>query len=675
MKEKENKRVEGILFEDSASSYATQQKNGATAENVVAVIDDALLRKTLKENWGYDDFRGIQLDIIRNVVAGNDTLGLMPTGGGKSITFQVPALLLDGMTIVVTPLIALMKDQVEHLCQRGIRAAAIYSGMSRQEILQCLDNAVYGGYKFLYVSPERLSTDIFRTKVQRMKVSFITVDEAHCISQWGYDFRPSYLGIFRLRELLINAPVLALTATATPKVVEDICLQLRFRKGHSQVFKMSFARRNLRYIVRKAENKNASLLHILNSLSGSAIVYTRSRGGTTDTARFLKENGISAINYHAGLTDIDKDVRQRAWQEGDIRVMVATNAFGMGIDKADVRLVVHLDLPDSVEAYFQEAGRAGRDGNTAFAVLLYNNLDHGKMLRRVPETFPEKRYISDVYDKLAFYFQLPIGEGANHTFEFSLEKFCRSFHLFPVPVVSSLNILTRAGYIVFKEADESVSRLMFICRRDELYRISNLPSDVEAIVQDLLRNYTGVFSDYAAISEKRISYDLGISEDTVYESLKTLSRQRIIHYIPRKNVPRITYIIPRVDIGKAWIPKEVYEVRRADYVQRINAILGYAANERICRSRYLLEYFGDDHAVDCGHCDVCLARRDSSSASSKSYKELADKFLNILSDKKPHRPSDLVYNGYTDEIRDEALSFLVEEEKITLRDGMYFLKE
>lgn len=664
--------INDVLFEDNVKGETYKQvsdkeKNGTASPNV---IDDELLRRTLKYYWGYDDFRGIQLEIIRSIVSGNDTLGLMPTGGGKSVTFQVPALVMEGMTIVVTPLIALMKDQVEHLCQRGIRATAIYSGMSRQDILQRLDNAVYGGYKFLYVSPERLSTDIFRIKVQRMKVSFITVDEAHCISQWGYDFRPSYLAISQLRTLLPDAAVLALTATATPKVVDDICSQLSFRKGHSSVFKMSFARSNLRYIVRRTENKPAELVHILNSVPGSAIVYTRSRKGTTDAARFLKENGISAINYHAGLSDIDKDVRQKAWQEGEIRVMVATNAFGMGIDKSDVRLVVHLDLPDSVEAYFQEAGRAGRDGKQAFAVLLYNNGDHGKMLRRIPETFPEKKYISDVYDKLAYYFQLPIGEGENRTFEFSLEKFCRNFHLFPVPVVSSLNMLTRAGYIVFKEADESFSKVMFICRRDELYRLHIMHSEIDAVIQDLLRNYTGVFSDYAVISEKRIATDTGLTDEKVYEYLKILSHQRIIHYIPRKKVPRITYLLPRVDVGRAWIPMEVYEARRSDYVERINAILGYASNESVCRSRYLLEYFGDKGAKDCGHCDVCLERNGDTG---RDYKELAGKIIKLLSDKKPHRPDELVYDGYSTDTRNKALSFLVEEEKITLSDGMYIM--
>ena len=663
--------VKGIMFEDDVKNFVSGQKaNAGNDRDQTAVIDDNLLRHTLKTYWGYDDFRGIQLEIIRSIVQGNDTLGLMPTGGGKSVTFQVPALVMEGLTIVVTPLIALMKDQVEHLCARGIRAAAIYSGMSRQDILKHLDNAVYGGYKFLYVSPERLSTDIFRIKVQRMKVSFITVDEAHCISQWGYDFRPSYLGISALRNLLPGIAVLALTATATPKVVDDICSQLRFRKGCSQVYKMSFARPNLSYIVRRTENKPAELLHILNSVPGTAIVYTRSRKGTTDTARFLKENGIEAINYHAGLSDIDKDVRQKAWQEGEIRVMVATNAFGMGIDKADVRLVIHLDLPDSVEAYFQEAGRAGRDGKRAYAVLLYNNGDHGKMLRRIPETFPEKKYISDVYDKLAYFFQLPIGGGENRTFEFSLEKFCRNFHFFPVPVVSALGILSRAGYIDFKEADESVSRVMFVCRRDELYRLHIMQPKIEAIIQDLLRNYTGVFSDYAAISEKRIAHDTGQTEEEVYEFLKIISHQRIIHYIPRKNVPRITYILPRVDVGRAWIPKEVYETRRADYIDRINATLGYASNERVCRSRYLLEYFGDKDAADCGHCDVCLARL---SGNGTRYKELAEKFLKILSDNKPHRPSEFNIDGYSPETREKALSFLVEEEKITLRDGMFFM--
>ncbi len=500
----------------------------------------------LRQHWGFNSFRGIQEDIIRSIAAGHDTLGLMPTGGGKSITFQVPALTMEGLCLVVTPLIALMKDQVANLRRRGIQAAAIYSGQSREEILKHLDNAVFGAYKFLYVSPERLSSDIFLKKLARIRVSFITVDEAHCISQWGYDFRPSYLAIGEIRKALPEAPVLALTATATERVMEDICRQLAFRDG-SNVFRMSFARKNLRYIVRHTEDKAAELIHILNSVPGSAIVYTRSRRGTKEVAKLLCDNGITALYYHAGLTNVEKDVRQREWQEGATRVMVATNAFGMGIDKSDVRLVVHMDLPDSIEAYFQEAGRGGRDGKTAYAVLLYNRRDHTKMVRRIPETFPEKDYIRKVYDHLAYYFQLAVGDGYNVNYEFNLERFCVVYKFFPTSVVSALNILTRAGYINFREEEENTSRLMFIVDRDELYRFKHLDRQTDDMLRAILRTYGGVFSSYVYIDEDLLGHACNLSAHEVYDTLVRLTHLRIIHYVPRKSTPYITYLSRRVD--------------------------------------------------------------------------------------------------------------------------------
>ncbi len=632
----------------------------------------------LQQYWGHSDFRGIQEDIIQSIAAGNDTLGLMPTGGGKSVTFQVPALALEGMTIVVTPLIALMKDQVEHLCMRGIRAAAVYSGQSREEMLQTLDNSVFGAYKLLYVSPERLGSEVFLNKLQRMNVSFITVDEAHCISQWGYDFRPAYLKIAEIRRHLPHAPVLALTATATPEVVEDICRQLAQpapREGQEKeeehsgfhVFRMSFARKNLCYVVRHTEDKESELLHILRSVNGSAIVYTRSRRGTNDVARLLRENGISALNYHAGLTSLDKDVRQRSWQEGETRVMVATNAFGMGIDKAEVRLVVHMDLPDSVEAYFQEAGRGGRDGRKAYAVLLYNNRDHGKMVRRIQENFPEKSYVSDVYDKLAYFFELAVGDGFQVTYEFNLEKFCTVFKLFPVPVVSALQLLTRAGYIHYREEEDDASRLMFIVNREALYHLPHLPEHCEEVMLALLRNYGGMFSDYVYIDESLLARHCGLTAHDVYESLKALTHLRILHYIPRKNVPRITYLTRRVDVGKAYLPPEVYDLRKANYGQQVKAMLQYATEDDECRSRYLLRYFGEKDSEDCGHCDVCLARHGTA----RRWERLAQSVLAQWTDGKPHRPTELQYDGFTDADRDEALRHLAETGRLRLRDGLY----
>ena len=438
----------------------------------------------LKQYWGYDDFRGIQREIIESIGSGHDTLGLMPTGGGKSITFQVPALAQEGTCIVITPLIALMKDQVENLKRRGIRAAAIYSGLTREEIIITLENCIFGDIRILYVSPERLSSDLFQTKLRHMKVSFITVDEAHCISQWGYDFRPSYLEIAKIRKLVPEAPILALTATATPAVVQDIQEKLSRQSSRPSLpsqpsqpsfnlFTMSFERKNLAYVVRIATDKREQLLHILNSMKGSAIVYARSRKRTKEFAELLNEAGITATFYHAGLDAVVKDERQRDWQQDKVRVMVATNAFGMGIDKPDVRLVIHMDCPDSIEAYFQEAGRAGRDGRKSYAVLLYNDADHRKLEKRIADTFPEKDYIRLVYEHLAYYYQIGVGSGYNHTFEFNIDEFCHTFHHFPIQVDSALKILNRAGYIEYTEEQDNQARVMFTVSRDDLYRLEN----------------------------------------------------------------------------------------------------------------------------------------------------------------------------------------------------------
>ena len=623
----------------------------------------------MREYWGHEAFRGVQEEIILSISEGHDTLGLMPTGGAKSITFQVPALAMEGLCLVVTPLIALMKDQVYNLRQRGIRAAAIYSGLSHEEILKVLDNAVYGAYKFLYVSPERLSSELFLIKLKRMQVCFITIDEAHCISQWGYDFRPSYLSIAEVRKVLPNAPVLALTATATEHVVEDICKQLCFA-ADARVFRMSFARANLSYIVRQTEDKTSQLIHILNSVPGSAIVYTRSRRGTKEVSAALNEVGITSLFYHAGLTNVEKDVRQREWQEGATRVMVATNAFGMGIDKADVRLVVHMDLPDSVEAYFQEAGRAGRDGNRAYAVLLYNRRDHTKMLRRIPETFPDKEYICKVYDSLAYFLQMAMGDGRNVTREFNLEKFCINFKYFPVPVLSALGLLTRAGYINYREEEDSKSRLLFIVGRDELYKLHHLSGKCEKVIGSVLRNYGGVFSSYVYIDESLLAHNCQISEHEVYESLKLLNHQRILHYIPHKSTPYVTYTMQRIDSARLAFPPEVYDDRKREYEERIAAILRYAEDTTTCRSRLLLQYFGDHEADDCGQCDVCMARNEHPAEA--LAEPLVERFRQLLADGKGHSPEEFEYAGFTAEARKAAIELLMGNEEMVLRDGFFY---
>lgn len=563
--------------------------------------------RILKQYWGYDRFRGIQEDIIDSISKNKDTLGLMPTGGGKSITFQVPALAKEGMCLVITPLIALMKDQVQNLKKRGIKALAIYSGMSRQDIIITLENCIFGNYKFLYISPERLDTEIFRTKLRKMHISMITVDESHCISQWGYDFRPAYLKIAEIRELLPDVPVLALTATATPEVVKDIQARLHFR--HKNVFRMSFERNNLAYIVRKTENKTAELLHILRSMPGSAIVYVRNRRRTKEITELLNNEHITADFYHAGLDDATKDIRQHRWQSGESRVMVATNAFGMGIDKPDVRIVIHMDLPDSIEAYFQEAGRAGRDGQKAYAVILYAKSDKTTLRKRIPDTFPEKEYIRDVYEHLQYYYQMAMGDGLDCVREFNIEDFCRKFKYFPVPVDSALRILTQAGYLEYTAEQDSTSRILFTIRRDELYRLREMGEDMDRLIQAVLRSYTGVFTDYTYINEDSLAIRTGLTRRQIYEMLVHLAKLRIVSYIPHKKTPYIIYTRERVEAQRIHISPEVYEHRKARYETRINAMLDYVTNDTVCRSRMLLDYFGERNEHNCGQCDTCISLR------------------------------------------------------------------
>ena len=558
----------------------------------------------LQQYWGYTAFRGIQEEIIESIGSGRDTLGLMPTGGGKSITFQVPAMAQEGLCLVITPLIALMKDQVNNLRARGIKAAAIYTGLTHDEIIVALENCIYGNYKFLYISPERLSSELFLVKLKRIPVTMITVDESHCISQWGYDFRPAYLKIADIRKMLPGVPVLALTATATPEVVKDIQVRLEFKQEN--VFRMSFERENLAYVVRPTDSKVHELLHILQRIPGSAIVYTRSRNRTREVAEFLRQQEITAEFYHAGLPNVDKDIRQGKWQRGESRVMVATNAFGMGIDKPDVRLVVHVDLPDSPEAYFQEAGRAGRDGGFAYAVLLVSSRDAQTLKQRIPNTYPDKEFIREIYEHLSYYYQLAMGSGEGVTYEFDLDKFCRNFKHYPVPTDSALRILTQAGYIEYVDEQENASRLMFVVRRDELYGLRN-DADTDNLLRVLLRSYTGLFSDYVYIDEHLLARHAGLDFHRVYEILKSLNFNRIIRYIPHKKTPLIRYVRQREEKERLVIPATVYEDRKRAYESRIGAMIEYATAVDKCRSRMLLYYFGEKNEHDCGQCDVCLS--------------------------------------------------------------------
>ena len=630
-------------------------------------------QEILKQYWGYDSFRDLQEEIITSIGEGKDTLGLMPTGGGKSITFQVPALAQEGICIVITPLIALMKDQVQNLRKRGIKALAIYSGMTRQEILTALENCIFGNYKFLYISPERLDTEIFRTKLRSMKVSIITVDESHCISQWGYDFRPAYLKIAEIRELLPGVPVLALTATATPEVVKDIQTRLNFREGN--VFRMSFERKNLAYIVRKTDNKTKELLHILQRISGSAIIYVRNRRRTKEITELLTNEGITADFYHAGLDNAVKDLRQKRWQSGEVRVMVATNAFGMGIDKPDVRIVLHLDLPDSPEAYFQEAGRAGRDGEKAYAIILYAKSDKMTLHKRIVDTFPEKEYILNVYEHLQYYYQMAMGDGFQCIREFNLEEFCRKFKYFPVPVDSALKILTQAGYLEYTDEQDNSSRILFIIRRDELYKLREMGKEADALIQTILRSYTGVFTDYAYISEESLALRTGLTRQQIYNILVTLTKRRIVDYIPRKKTPYIIYTRERLDLRFLHIPPIVYEERKARYEARIKAMEEYVTTENVCRSRMLLHYFGEKNEHNCGQCDVCLSNRASNDLSEKSYEELKRQILELLG-QSPLTPAEIA-----DKIKAEkedigqVIRYLLDEDGLKMQDGMLHISK
>lgn len=593
----------------------------------------------LKQYWGYDSFRSLQKEIITSIGEGKDTLGLMPTGGGKSITFQVPALAKEGVCLVITPLIALMKDQVNNLRKRGIKALAVYSGMTRQEILTALENCIYGNYKFLYISPERLDTEIFQTKVRSMKVSMITVDESHCISQWGYDFRPAYLKIAEIRKLLPGIPVLALTATATPEVVEDIQQKLDFHNGN--VFRMSFERKNLAYVVRTTDNKTSEMLHILRRVAGSAIIYVRNRRRTREITELLNQEGITADFYHAGLENAVKDLRQKRWQCGETRVMVATNAFGMGIDKPDVRLVLHLDLPDSPEAYFQEAGRAGRDGRKAYAVILYAQSDKATLHKRIADTFPEKAYILDVYEHVQYYYQMAMGDGFQCVREFNLEEFCRKFKYFPVPVDSALKILTQAGYLEYTDEQDNASRILFTIRRDDLYKLHEMGPEAETLIQAILRSYTGIFTDYAFISEASLALRTGLTREQIYRILVTLTKRRIVDYIPHKKTPYIIYTRERQELRYMHIPPSVYEERKERYETRIKAMEEYVTTDNVCRSRMLLRYFGEKNDHNCGQCDVCLSHRTSpEEVKEKDFDALSRKMTQLLA-AKPMTPAEI----------------------------------
>ncbi len=628
--------------------------------------------RILRQYWGHSAFRGIQRDIIESIGSGHDTLGLMPTGGGKSITFQVPALAAEGVCIVITPLIALMKDQVYNLRRRGILAAAIYSGMTRHEILRTLENCILGSTKVLYVSPERIASELFKTKLRHMKVSFITVDEAHCISQWGYDFRPSYLHIADIRQIKPEAPLLALTATATRQVADDIQEKLKFKDGN--MFRMSFERKNLAYIVRHATDKRGEMLHILRSVRGSAIVYVRSRKRASEISGWLEENGVEATFYHAGLEHSVKDERQKLWHDDVKRVMVATNAFGMGIDKPDVRVVIHFDCPSSLEAYFQEAGRAGRDGMKSYAVMLYNGSDDTKLQKRIADEFPEKEYIRSVYDHLAGFFQIAVNNGCGHTFMFDIRKFCRTYKLFPVQTDAALKILERAGYIEYNTDPNSDPRIVILISSHHLYKLNELTPQEDRLITTLLRNYGSLFIDYTYIDEDMIAAQAGLTSQQIYLLLKGLTQKRILHFVPRSKTPFITYTRDRVDGENLIITRDVYEDRKEQLAKRIHSEIEYATNDNESRSRQLLRYFDEPRSTDCGQCDVCLAHKRMPDTE-RLLRDARDMITALLDDRKRHHLTELLSLRLPSDALDTALEQLIAEETIHVESSYVYIED
>ena len=562
-------------------------------------------KQILTRHWGFSDFRPLQLEIIQSVASGKDTLGLMPTGGGKSITFQVYSLSQKGICIVITPLIALMMDQVENLNKRGIKALAIHSGMSSFEIKITLDNAVWGDYKFLYISPERLNSERFKERLAQMDVNLVTIDEAHCISQWGYDFRPSYINIIQIKEILPDAKFLALTATATLKVADDIQEKLAFKEKN--ILKVSFQRENLKYLVRHVENKLGYLLQALKKVSGSGIIYVRSRRGTREISDELRTNKISADFYHAGLSSRVRNKKQDQWQTGKTRIIVATNAFGMGIDKPDVRFVIHVDSPDSLEAYFQEAGRAGRDGKKAAAVLLFNNTDKTKLKKHVVVTFPEIPSIKRIYQALCNHLQIAEGFGKSQIFEFNLQNFSQAFKFQQAMVYNSLKILQREGYLEYTAEVDSPSRIYFTVSRDDLYKFQVANSNLDSFIKLILRSYTGLFTGYVYIDEELLAKRASLESDQVYNFLKHLRKSKIIDYVPRNQKPFIYFNKERIKIERLKISKENYDTRKLEFLNRINSVINYATNSTTCRSQILLKYFGETGSNRCGQCDVCTS--------------------------------------------------------------------
>lgn len=625
------------------------------------------IHEILKKYWGYNSFRELQEEIITSILNGYDTLGLLPTGGGKSITFQVPTLAIEGMAIIVTPIISLMKDQVDNLVARGIKATYIHSGLSIGEIRRTLDKCTFGKYKFLYISPERIASETFIDKLRFMPVKLIVVDEAHCISQWGYDFRPSFLNICKIRDIFPGVPILALTATATPDVVKDIMDKLKFNNG--KIFSKSFARTNLTYVVRRTDDKVSQLIKIFWKVPGSGIVYVRSRAKTKQIAEALTSHGISADYYHAGLENNDKADRQNKWKSGETRVMVATNAFGMGIDKPDVRIVAHIDIPNSIEEYYQEAGRAGRDGKKSFVILLVKNTDKAVLKKRISDSFPDKDFIKKVYERVGNFLDVPVGEGYNQVYDFNFILFCRTFKYPVIPTHSALEILTKSGYLDFIEEIDTQSRVMILAPKEELYHLPGDNPNLDIVLQAILRTYSGLFADYVYINEALISSRFKIEPQVIYDSLLALTKMHILHYIPRKRTPYIYYTTSRELPKYITIPRNAYESLRDKMAKRINEIIKYAYSDNMCREQIIREYFGETDVKPCGHCDYCIEKKRSSQY---TINDIIDGIMYMLSLKSRNLTDFYETLSFPKKAIVTTLSQLVNEGFITLsNEGIY----
>lgn len=628
------------------------------------------IHETLEKYWGYTSFRYLQEEIINSILEGNDTLGLMPTGGGKSLTFQVPTMVLKGMTIVVTPIISLMKDQVDNLLKRKIKAAYLHSGLSTTEKRKVIEKCVFGKYKFLYVSPERLQSDVFLDQLRNMDISLIVVDEAHCISQWGYDFRPSFMKIVKLRNVFPSTPILALTATATPQVVNDIITHLQFRRH--KIFSMSFARKNLTYVVRQTENKMSQLIRILTNVAGSGVVYVRSRSKTKAIASELVRNGISADYYHAGIDTKDKEDKQNKWSTGQTRVIVATNAFGMGIDKPDVRVVTHYDCPNSLEEYYQEAGRAGRDGKKAYATLLISHNDSKTLKKRISDMFPSRDFIKRVYELVGVFLDVAIGGGFNNTYDFNFNLFCKTYNLPILPTHNALRLLTQAGYIEFIEEIDTQSRVMILANKEELYNLRCIYPQSNIVLQALLRQYTGLFADYVYINEEVIAKKFDLSQENIYEALLELTRMHILHYIPRKRTPYIIFTTSREENKYVLISKDIYEEQKKRIEYRIECMHKYAYNTEECREHQLLEYFGDTTLKSCGTCDTCLSLKKKTSHTDK---DVIEGILYMLSYKSRTLQDFIDTLSFSQDEIINTLTRLTDEGFITFQENGTYIKK